>query len=399
VWGDRRLTYGEIDERTDRLAQVLATRGLRRRSTREGLAGHLMLALYRCGRESDAASTFLALQQALAEQFGAEPSQELMALASAIKRHDPTVDAPSTLPIPGTRFIGRRQELDRVADLLGTSRQLTLIGAGGSGKTRLALQLARDLGAADHPDGVHFIELAGSEDGGSVLVRLAVALDVRERPGEDLSDSVVAALRTSRSLLILDNCEHLTSAVHAVVTELLARCSALRVLATSRESLGVEGEQLVPVAGLTVPTPGDGYASAMASDAVRLLAARGAAARSGFQIDAGNIGSAISVCQKLDGLPLAIELAAARLRALSLSEIERRLDDQLDLLSTVSRATVDRHRTIRATMDWSYACSTPTSASCSGGSGSSSTDARSMPPNTSVQTPRTIPDMPRQVRW
>ena len=322
--------------------------------TREPLAAQLMIALYRCGRDSDAAQTYATLETALSDTFGVTPAEETTALAAAIRRHDPTINAPSTLPIPATRFVGRRAELDRLELLLGTSRMLTLIGAGGSGKTRLALQLVRDVGAAEHPDGVHFIELAGTEDSGSVIARVATAIEVRELPGEPLTDLVVARLRTARALLVLDNCEHLTPAVHGVVTALLGQCSALRILATSRESLGVVGEQLVPVGGLTVPAADESYETAVRTDAVRLLAVRGADARVGFQIDGSNLESAIAVCRKLDGLPLAIELAAARLRVLSLVEIERRLDHQLELLSNVSRSAVDRHRTIRATIDWSY---------------------------------------------
>ena len=322
--------------------------------TRERLVGQLMIALYRCGRDSDATRTYAALENALRTHLGVQPSAETSALAAAIRRHDPTISAPSMLPIPATRFVGRRQELDHLEVLLGANRLLTLVGAGGSGKTRLALQLSRDIGAVQHPDGVHFVELAGPVDDGSVLAQIASTIDLRELPGEALLDSVVARLRNARALLVLDNCEHVASAVHAVVPVLLARCSALRILATSRGSLGVEGEHLVPVGGLSLPAEGDRYEIAVRADAVRLLGARAAAARSGFRIDEATIGSAVAVCRRLDGLPLAIELAAARLRVLSLGEIEQRLDRQLSLLSNVSPAAPDRHRTIRATIDWSY---------------------------------------------
>ena len=344
-----RLGLGQHDEVVSELVAVVTAH-----PTREHLAGHLMTALYRCGRQSDAAQTYARLEAALSEQLGVQPSEEVAALASAIKRHDPTISAPSRLPIPATRFVGRRQELDRLEALLGSSRILTLVGAGGSGKTRLALQLARDIGAAEHPEGVHFVELAGTQDGASVLTRIAGELDIRERPGEALTDSVLARLRTARVLLVLDNCEHLTPAVRAVASVLIEGCSALRILATSRESLGLAGEQLVPVGGLAVPNLGEPYETAVRTDALRLLSARGAEARNGFCVDASNIDSAVAVCRKLDGLPLAIELAAARLRVLSLHEIEERLDHQLKLPANVSRAAEDRHATIRATIDWSY---------------------------------------------
>ncbi len=333
------------------LAELVATH-----PSRERLAGLFMLALARCGRASDAAQVYLALCEALQENLGTEPSEGTTALAHAIARRDPTVDAPhaSTLPAPVSRFVGRRSELDHLEDLLGRSRLLTLVGAGGAGKTRLALQLARDVGPADHPDGTHFIDLAAVPEGGSVIARVAAALEVRELAGEHPADSVVARLRRARVLLVLDNCEHLIAQVNELATTLLSRCSGVRILATSRESLGIEGETLVGVAGLSLPTADVPFEIAMRADALRLFATRGAAARADFRIDAGSLNSAVAICRRLDGLPLAIELAAARLRILSLGEIEQRLDHQLDLLSNSSRTPVTRHATIRATIDWSH---------------------------------------------
>ncbi|MFN2518496.1 MAG: AAA family ATPase, partial [Jatrophihabitantaceae bacterium] len=260
----------------------------------------------------------------------------------------------SNLPAPGDRFVGRRRELDRLEDLLGRSRLLTLVGPGGVGKTRLAVQLAREVGQAQHPDGVHFIDLAASTQGDSVIARVAAALEVRELAGELLSESVIARLRRVRVLLVLDNCEHLIQESKELAGALLDRCSGVRILATSRESLGVAGEAVVPVAGLALPTADEPYESAVHADALRLFAARGAAARNGFRVDARTIDSVRAICQRLDGLPLAIELAAARLRVLSLGEVELRLDHQLDLLASSSRTPVDRHATMRATIDWSH---------------------------------------------
>ncbi len=333
------------------LAELVATH-----PTRERLAGLLMLALARCGRASEAAQIYTGLCKALRDQVGTEPLEETTALAQAIARRDPTVDAPhaSTLPAPVSRFVGRRSELDRLEDLLGRNRLLTLVGPGGVGKTRLALQLARDVGLEQHPDGTHFVDLAVVTEGGSVTARVAAALEVRELPGEHPIDSVVARLRRARVLLVLDNCEHLIGQVNELATTLLSRCSGVRILATSRESLGVDGETLVGVAGLTLPAANDSYDTAMRADALRLFAARATAARADFRIDAGTLDSALAICRRLDGLPLAIELAAARLRVLSLREIEQRLDHQLDLLSNSSRTPSTRHATIRATIDWSH---------------------------------------------
>ncbi|PZS34318.1 MAG: hypothetical protein DLM58_05925 [Pseudonocardiales bacterium] len=333
------------------LAELVATH-----PTRERLSSLYMLALSRSGRPRDAAEIYVQLSDALREQLGAEPSEQTAALAVAIARRDPTIDAPhsATLPAPVSRFIGRRSELDRLEELLGRSRLLTLVGPGGAGKTRLAVQLARDVGLVQHPDGVHFVDLAATTEGDSVIARVAAVLDVRELAGESLLDSVVARLRRVRVLLVLDNCEHLVQQSNEVAAALLKWCSGVRIMATSRESLGVDGETVVPVAGLQLPEAGEPYARAMRCDALRLLATRGAAARASFRIDENSIESALAICRRLDGLPLAIELAAARLRILSLSDIEQRLDHQLDLLASNARTPADRHATMRATIDWSH---------------------------------------------
>ena len=324
--------------------------------TRERLGGLYLLALSRCGRVSDAAQAYLLLGNALRDLLGTDPSEETTALAGAIARRDPTIDAPhsSSLPAPVSRFVGRRTELDRLEDLLGRNRLLTLVGPGGVGKTRLAVQLARDVGAALHPDGVHFIDLSGTTEGDTVIARVAAALEVRELAGEQLSESIVARLHRVRVLVVLDNCEHLIEESSELASALLNRCSGVRILATSRESLGVDGETVVPVAGLALPAADESYQTAIGSDALRLFAARGAAARNDFRVDASTIDSTLAICRRVDGLPLAIELAAARLRILSLRDIELRLDHQLDLLSASARTNADRHATIRATIEWSH---------------------------------------------
>jgi predicted ATPase/DNA-binding SARP family transcriptional activator len=322
-----------------------------RNPLRERLTGQLMLALYRSGRVSEAEAAY----RTLAGELGAEPSDRLTALAAAIRRHDPTLDAPPTvaLPLPASRFIGRRRERDRIEDLLGRSRMLTLVGPGGTGKTRLALQLSRDLGP-QYPDGVYFIELAGSAEEASVTGRVAAAIGVRELPGESLTETLVARLRYARALIVLDNCEHVVDAAAVLAADLLRGCTGLRLLATSREPLQIAGETVVPVEGLEVPAPDAPYDEAIRSEALRLLADRGAGARGGFRIEPGTVRSAIAVCRRLDGLPLAIEIAAAGLRILSLPDLERRLDRRLDLRLAESRTLPHRHRTIRATIEWSH---------------------------------------------
>lgn len=310
--------------------------------TRQRLASLHLLALYRCGRVTEALESFRRLEARLACEFGVEPGSELAALARAIERRDPTLDPPSSIPVSASRFIGRRHELEHLADRLSHTRLLTLTGPGGAGKTRLAFELARDT-EADHRDGVRVVELATSAPGSPVAERVAAAFGIRPRTSEPISQVLVAQLRSSRALIVLDNCEHLADDCARLAADLLAGCQGLRILATSREPLGVLGEQVWPVSGLS------------RTEAIRLLAVRGAEARRGFTIDGGNVGAAAELCRRLSGLPLAIELAAAQLRALSLAEI----GDGLGLSDARSRTAPDRHRTMRATIDWSYQLLTP----------------------------------------
>jgi predicted ATPase/DNA-binding SARP family transcriptional activator len=304
---------------------------------RERLARLHMLALYRCGRAADALVAYAGYQDRLRHGLGAEPGTEIRALARAIDRGDPTIDRPAAVPTPASRFIGRRQELEDLARQLGETRLLTITGTGGVGKTRLALELVRDT-AADHPGGVHFVELATLSPGSSIVEAVAGVLGVRARTPEPLLDALAARLRADRALLVLDNCEHVIESAAKVSAELLSHCSGLRILATSREPLGVPGELVRPLAGL-VP-----------SEATRLLADRGAAARPGFAIGGDNAAVAMRLTRRLDGLPLAIELAAAQLRSRSLEEVTERLD----LADRRARTTPDRHSTMRAAIDWGF---------------------------------------------
>lgn len=340
------LALGRHEQMVSELAELATANPMRERLTRQ-----LMLAYYRSGRTADAERAF---EEHRAE-LDTEPSDRLTALAEAIRRRDPTLDAPAglVLPLPASRFIGRRRELDRLERLLGRTRLLTLTGPGGTGKTRLALQLARDL-ATQYPDGVHVVELAGTADDSAVAGRLAAELEVRELPGEPLLDSLVDRLRYARALVVLDNCEHVIDAVAGLATELLRQCAGLRLLATSREPLELAGEVVVPIDGLELPAAGARYEDAVRTEALRLLAERGSAARAGFRIEPETCAAAVSVVRRLDGLPLAIELAASRLRVLSLPELARRLDRRLDIAAGDARGLPPRHRTLRATIEWSH---------------------------------------------
>jgi predicted ATPase/DNA-binding SARP family transcriptional activator len=331
--------------------------------TREQLTGQLMLALHRCGRSSDALSAFAGLCRALDSELGVDPGDDLIALEHAIRRRDPTLDAPDVarLPVPPGRFIGRHDELANAGELLHRSRLLTLVGPGGCGKTRLALELGR-AAMATRDDDVRFVTFNWLATGASVPAEVARVLSVRQQLGEPMPETLAEWLRHRRMLLILDNCEHVIDAVSALCANLLAACSGLRVLTTSREPLMLAGENVWVVPGLAVPAPGSSAREILESDSVRLLTDRAAMARADnlgalarvSVIEEHDADDAAAICRRLDGLPLAIELAAARLRSVSLHEISTRLDHRLDLLSGPSRSGLQRHQTMRATIEWSY---------------------------------------------
>lgn len=319
----------------------------------------LLRALAADGRRAEAMAVFVEAREIIADELGTDPSPELAdAHLSVLRDAGPGADVRGP-PAPLTTMIGRGPELDRVRGLLAGSRLITLTGPGGSGKTRLAIEAARE---ADPP--ACFVELAAVSDAGDVPLAVASALGLRRQgrgPGEGDSD-VVSQLRSSlvgrRLLLVLDNCEHLTTAVARLAGELLAACPSLHVLATSREPLGVTGEALVPVTGLAVPPSdharGVEVADARAHPAVRLLEDRVALARPGFTVDGTTVDDAVRICQLLDGLPLAIELAAARARSRSLAAIAQGLDAPFDLLSRGDPAGDPRHRSLASVISWSW---------------------------------------------
>lgn len=262
---------------------------------------------------------------------------------------------PNNLPSELTSFIGRRTELAQIGDLLSRVRLLTLTGIGGGGKTRLALQAAVD--AIDHhPDGVWWVALARLEDATLLPAAVLGALGLREVPGRSLLDTLVEHLRARRALVVLDNCEHLLAACAELVDALLRGCPSLTILATSRAPLGGSGEFTWRVPSMSLPTeaPCEPIRSLRPSDAVALFIDRAAQVHPNFAITAANAPAVAQICHDLDGIPLAIELAAARVRMLTPEQIALALSDRFHLLTGGARTAIPRHRTLEASIDWSY---------------------------------------------
>ncbi len=308
----------------------------------------------------------------LARCLQKDPARRLADIAEARAEIERAMEArewehperPRPPPPPGTRtnlpgeltsFIGRHRELAEVKHLLASSRLLTLTGAGGCGKTRLALRVARDLLDA-FPDGVRLVEFAALADGALVPQAAAAALDVREEPRSPLTETLAASLRDKSALIVLDNCEHVLRASSTLVETILRSCPAVKILTTSREPLGIAGERSWRVPSLSMPEPpAEGGASAgPSSEAVRLFADRASAVSPSFALTGENGGAIAQICRRLDGIPLAIELAAARVRVMSVHQVAARLDDRFRLLTGGSRSAVPRQRTLAALIDWSY---------------------------------------------
>ena len=356
---------------------------------RERLRGQLMRVLYLAGRQGDALAVYEDTRRVLAERLGVDPSPALSAVHLAILRADPELGRPigngsapapapaapapadpvpviprtSNLPAQLTSFVGRDDELNRVSKLLGESRLVILTGPGGTGKTRLAIEAAARL-TDQMPDGVWFVALAPVGDALDVPQAVLSVIGPPDPIWVPDADPVRAVLppldrladmlATRQLVLVLDNCEHLIGAVARLAGRVLAEAPGVRILATSREPLGVTGETLCPVPSLPLPPDGATPAEALEYGSVRLLAERGAAVRPGFTVDEVSAAPVIRICRALDGNPLAIELAAARLRSLTPGQVASRLDDRFSLLTAGSRTALPRHQTLRAIVDWSW---------------------------------------------
>jgi predicted ATPase/DNA-binding SARP family transcriptional activator len=323
---------------------------------RERLWAALMSALYRAGRQAEALAEYQRLRTILVEQLGTEPSPAVRSLHERILRQEDDAPSPAVgdgrarpgLPTPLTSFVGRIEELTVLASALADNRLVTLTGPAGSGKTRLAIEfLTRSFGEAV------FVELTGLTGPDRIATTIAVALRVGEQPGRDARQLLADSLADRTLLLVLDNCEHLLDGTAELVADLLRATERLRVLATSRQPLGAEGEVILDLPPLAVPATDD-PADVAASDAVQLLTQRARAADAGFGVTAANAAAVARIARRLDGMPLALELAAGRLRVFDPYRLADLLDDRFRVLVSTVRTAPARHQTLRAAISWSY---------------------------------------------
>ena len=339
------LSAGKAEDAVASLQAIVAEH-----PERERARGLLMQALYQSGRHTDALATFRSWRGHLSEDLGLDPSPALERIEQDILRHAfPMAEsvpqrARAALPLPVTSFVGRDKDRLAVTGLLGEVRLLTLHGPGGVGKTRLALEVASLVGDR-FPDGICFCDLAAITRPASVTRAIATAAGVSERAFRRLDDQLVEALAGRQQLLVLDNCEHVADGVAVIADRLLRETRNITVLATSRERLGVDGEHVWPVKPLPAGGPG--------SAATRLFRDRARAADPAAGQETGDTEAIAELCTGLDGLPLAIELAAARLPGTTVRELAGSLKDRFGLLSAGRRAD-SRHRSLRAVVDWSY---------------------------------------------
>ena len=362
------LTHGDFATAISHLRYVIAADPYH-----EGARRDLMTALAQSGDWGAAMLTYRDLRLQLQRELRVEPATETRELyqhlrTEARRRADrpdglaigaspskPTPLTAGVLPRPLTEMVGRDQEATAIGAHLFQSRMVTLTGPGGVGKTRLAIRVAEEW-AEDQSDGVWFVDLAPLTDPVLVVRSVAAVLGIKDQPGSPLVETLTTALQDRHLLLILDNCEHLLDACVTLVSLLLMECPSLRLLTTSRQALRVSGETVWAVPSLSVPDPQDSLTPEIISraDSVRLFVERAAAVLPGFSLTTANAPAVVQICRQLDGIPLALELAAARTRLLAPEQIAERLDNRFQLLTQGSRAALPRHKTLRATVDWSY---------------------------------------------
>ena len=344
---------GEADERGDDYFGIAVNRAARIMDAGHGgqiLASAVTVGLAGAGFESRDLGTYR-----LADLT--QPEQIFQIVAPGIHSEHPhlrTLDRVAhNLPVFASSFVGRESERSRLADLARESRLVTVSGVGGSGKTRLSLHVAAEM-VGEYTDGVWLVELAPVSDPDRIDDALLTALAAKRADQEQSREAVIDHLRNRELLLVVDNCEHLIDPVASLVEDVLAHAPGVRVLATSRELLGVPGEVSYGLRSMSVPSVDADLETVRGSDAVLLFEARAAATRPGFEVDATNRDSVIEICRRLDGMPLAIELAAARIRSFGPSQIAEHLDQRFRLLTGGARTAVPRQQTLMATIEWSF---------------------------------------------
>jgi predicted ATPase/DNA-binding SARP family transcriptional activator len=386
-----RLTAGAREREDWASAREWAVRWAEADPLNEGAFRSLMEAHAALGRYADAVHAYRRLRETLLQELRVEPSAETRRLFDVLREEGRTRSAlsprPASSPVvspsipssdpaapsfspsesfsepeaPALRgfvprlssFVGREKEIEEIRRILGFSRLTTLVGAGGCGKTRLALRIAETV-APDYGEGAAFVDLAPITDPHLIPVAAASALGIAEEAGRPLPETLQDRLREASLLMVLDNCEHLIEGAAVFAERLLSESSRLRILATSRERLRIEGERAYRVPSLSLPGPDETSEAALTREAPRLFMERAAAADAAFQLTRENGRAILRICRQLDGIPLAIELAAARTGVLSAEEIADRLESGLLPLSGGGRTVLPRQRTLRATIDWSY---------------------------------------------
>ncbi|MFG2498197.1 BTAD domain-containing putative transcriptional regulator [Streptomyces sp. NPDC048441] len=353
----------DAELRIGRYADVLAdleSAGLERPLS-ERVAALRMRALSAAGRQSDALAVYEEMRGRLDDELGVDPSAELKDVHLALLRGElerpvagrpEPVPAPVRLPARLTSFVGRERELEQIAGLMDASRLVTLVGPGGAGKTRLALEAVTRHRAYERGR-VWFVPLAGVGTPDQLTDAVHAALSAVANGGVP-GDRVTEVLDVGDAVLVLDNCEHLVEAAADFTYELLEKLPHLKILVTSREPLAITGEALCHLGPLGVPAGTPELAEAADSAAVRLFTDRASGVRPGFVLDASTVDAVVEICRRLDGLPLALELAAAKLRSMSVGQIARRLDDRFRLLTSGSRTALPRQRTLLALVEWSW---------------------------------------------
>jgi predicted ATPase/DNA-binding SARP family transcriptional activator len=339
-------------------AIACAARILARDPANEDAHYQLMLSYFSSGNYTAALKQFEVFRRVLLKEIGVEPSPQTKALYQRIQRERDRDSHPRSLinlPVPLTSFIGREEETSQIRRLLAASRLVTLTGAGGCGKTRLAIQVAQGL-QEEFADGIWWLELAALTDGEIVPEVLAKTLGFIGTPSHPVLDLLASKLGTRKILLVWDNCEHLIRSCAFMAEDLLSRCPNLKILATSREALNIAGETTWMVPSLRTPSQqlSQPPSALLAFDSVKLFVERAQSIRPAFAITQQNAPAIAEICRELEGIPLALELAAARVKTLSVEQITARLNDRFSLLNAGSRMALPRHQTLRAVIDWSY---------------------------------------------